>query len=151
MAEVVFRSTQHLSPDDLRAMAVFLQTLPAGDAPGRPADVKPAEPALWRAGEKLYAERCASCHGERGEGLAGAYPPLAGNRAVLVPQPHNVIKAILYGGFAPSTAGNPRPHGMPPFGWALKDEEVAAVASYIRQSWGQMASPVSALDVLHAR
>ena len=160
MAEVVFRSTQYLSTEDLRAMAVFLQDLPRGGA-ALPAAVKPSAPKraaskpadnpLWRTGEKIYADRCASCHGKQGEGKADAYPALAGNRAVLLPQPHNVIKAILYGGFAPSTAGNPMPHGMPPFGWALKDEEVAAVATYIRQSWGQQAAPVSALQVLRAR
>lgn len=151
MAEVVFRSTQHLDDADLRAMATYLQDLPAQPPAPKPAAVKAADPAAWRLGEKLYADRCASCHGEHGEGKQGAWPPLAGNRAVLLPQPHNVIKAILYGGFPPATAGNPRPHGMPPFGWTLKDDEVAAVASYIRQAWGQQASAVSALDVLRAR
>jgi mono/diheme cytochrome c family protein len=149
MAEVVFRSTQHLSDADLRAMAVFLQDLPAQPKRKRP-EVERAEPNVWHTGAKLYTDRCASCHGELGEGVHG-YPPLAGNRAVVLPLPHNVVKAILYGGFAPSTAGNPRPYGMPPFGWALNDEEVAAVATYIRQNWGHEASPVTPLDVLRAR
>lgn len=150
MAEVVYRSTQYLHADDLQAIATFLQQLPATE-PDRHAAVEHADPALWRAGEKLYAAQCASCHGQQGEGLPRAYPALAGNRQVLLASPNNVIKAILHGGFAPSTQGNPMPYGMPPFGPSLKDEEVAAVASYIRQAWGQLAPPVSPLDVHLAR
>jgi mono/diheme cytochrome c family protein len=150
MAEVVFRSTQYLTPEDLKSMALFIKELPAS-GPARPPEVERADRNSWQAGEKIYADRCADCHGKQGEGLRKAYPALAGNRSVMLSSPNNVIKAILYGGFPPSTAGNPMPYGMPPFGQNLKDEEVAAVASYIRQAWGQMASPVSALDVYRAR
>ena len=51
-----------------------------------------------------------------------------------------------YGGFPPGTAGNPMPYGMPPFGQALSDDEVAAVVTYIRTSWGNRGSAVSAAD-----
>jgi mono/diheme cytochrome c family protein len=36
---------------------------------------------------------------------------------------------------------------MPSFGWQLRDDQIAAVATYIRNSWGKAATPVSADDV----
>ena len=54
---------------------------------------------------------------------------------------------VLVGGFPPSTEGNPRPYGMPPFAYDLSDQEVAAVVTYIRQSWGNSAAPVSPIEV----
>jgi mono/diheme cytochrome c family protein len=145
MAEVVYQSTQYLKPQDLDAVATYLAQLPVRPEPAE--RVEPADRDQWRAGERLYAAQCADCHGKQGEGMAGAYPALAGNRQVRMASPNNVIKSILHGGFAPSTAGNPRPYGMPPFAPSLKDEEVAAIATYIRQAWGTRASAVSALEV----
>ncbi len=149
MAEVVFRSTQHLHAQDLRAVAAYLQTLPP--VPAEKEEPQRADGDALRLGERLYRDHCASCHGERGEGAAGFYPPLAGNRAVTLVSPNNLVKAILHGGFAPATAGNPRPFGMPPFAQALNDHEVSALATYMRQSWGHQASPVSALEVHRVR
>jgi mono/diheme cytochrome c family protein len=59
----------------------------------------------------------------------------------------NAVQAILSGGFAPATAGHPQPYGMPPFRTLLTDAEIAAVTTYIRQSWGNQAGAVSELDV----
>lgn len=147
MAEVVYRSTQYLSANDLRAIAVYLQALPRQEA--APDEVEPAPQAVMQVGRRIYGDRCASCHGEQGEGVAGIYPALAGNRAVTLHAAHNVVKAISHGGFLPTTAGNPRPFGMPPFSQLLNGEEIAAVSTYIRQSWGNHASVVRPLDVLH--
>ena len=61
-----------------------------------------------------------------------------------------MLKAIRHGGFAPATAGNPQPMGMPPYFGVLGDTEIAAVASYLRQAWGHSAAPVEPLDVLRA-
>jgi mono/diheme cytochrome c family protein len=59
----------------------------------------------------------------------------------------NAIKAVLNGGYPPVTAGNPRPFGMPPYFGKLSDQDVAAVLTYVRGSWGNGGAPVSALDV----
>lgn len=149
MAEVVFRSTQYLTEADARAMAVYLQGLPA-QAPVARRFVA-ADPAVLQAGAALYRDQCAACHGAQGEGVPGMYPALAGNRAVTLHAPNNVVRAVLHGGFPPATTGNPRPFGMPPFLHSLSDDEVAQVATYIRQSWGHRAPPVSAVDVRRAR
>ena len=69
-------------------------------------------------------------------------------RAVTLPAHHNLVQLIRHGGFAPATGGNPRPFGMPPYGPLLDAHEIAAVATFLRQSWGHRAAPVSPLDVL---
>jgi mono/diheme cytochrome c family protein len=63
-------------------------------------------------------------------------------------QPTNLIQVVSHGGFLPSTAGNPRPYGMPPFGQVLDAVEVAAVLTYIRGSWGNDSAPVTQLDTM---
>ena len=151
MGEVVLRSTQHLSDADLGAMAVYLKTLGEGQsAAPAPAESGPAV-ATDPHGAKLYTDHCASCHGERGEGVAGAYPPLAGNRAVTMAVPANLVRIVLEGGFAPSTAGNPRPYGMPPFAQTFSNDDVAAVLTHLRRSWGNQAEAVTPVDVTRYR
>ena len=102
-------------------------------------------------GARIYEDHCALCHGSRGEGVPGAYPGLAGNRAVLLPVTSNLVQVVLYGGFPPSTRLNPRPFGMPPYAVTLTDADVAAVLSYLRASWGNRAAPVTELDVARQR
>ncbi len=82
MAEVVLHSTQYLEAADLRAMAAYLKSLPPAPADSDPREVPRAPASLLERGGKLYGEHCASCHGESGAGVRGAYPALAGNRAV---------------------------------------------------------------------
>jgi mono/diheme cytochrome c family protein len=151
MAEVVYRSTQHLADDDLRAMAAFLQSLPQAPVPAKPQASTYRDAALLARGGDVYAKHCADCHGERGEGAGATYPPLAGNRAVTMASSANLVRIVLAGGFAPATAGNPRPYGMPPFAHQLNDDDVAALLTWLRASWGHDAPPVSALDVLRYR
>ena len=150
MAEVVFRSTQYLTHEDLRALAVFLKSLPQANAE-RATTTRVAAEAEQADGFDIYKQHCATCHGETGEGTASAYPPLAGNRAVVMDIPINVIRAVLAGGYLPATGGNPRPYGMPPFAHVLNDSEIAAVVSYIRSAWGNSAPPVSQLQVMQHR
>jgi len=149
MAEVVFMSTQHLSEPDLRAMSTYLQTLASSTA--APPAAPPAGADQLALGQRVYKQHCLDCHGESGEGAASAYPALAGNRAVNLASPANPVQAILSGGFAPATVGHPQPYGMPPFRTLLNDAEIAAVATFVRQSWGNTAGAVSVLDVQRLR
>lgn len=143
MAEVVASSTQHLSDADLHAMGVYLSTLPLAPNGEEPR----GDPAVFERGTKLYADHCAGCHGEQGEGVAGMYPALAGNRAVSLASPANLVRVVLEGGFAPSTAGNPRPYGMPPFATVLNQADIAAVLTYVRGAWGNQGSAVPEVEV----
>ena len=85
------------------------------------------------------------------EGVPGAYPALAGNRAVVMAQTTNMVHAVLHGGFAPATAGNPRPFGMPPYVLVLDDADVAAVLTHLRSAWGNAAPEVTELEVNRVR
>lgn len=150
MAEVVATSTQHMSDDDLQAVAIYLQSLP-------PRTPLVEEPQLFNAkaivqqGEKVYTQHCADCHGKDGSGVAGVYPPLDGNSSVTEPTGLNATRMVLLGGFAPVTAANPRPYSMPPFAQQLSDSEVSAVVSYMRRSWTNNASVVRPEDVSRYR
>lgn len=149
MAEVVAHSTQYLSDADADAMGRYLQT----NMRTISAKTSSTEPAtgLTSQGTALYERHCAECHGKSGEGRAGAYPALAGNRAVTMTRTENLVQAVLQGGYAPATLGNPRPYGMPPFQLQLNDAQTAAVLTYIRNAWGNRAAPVSEFDINRQR
>lgn len=151
MAEVVLHSTQYLSPKDLRAIAIYLKALPQDDVPDASGRIGSPQPQPSALGADIYDTRCASCHGDNGEGVAGAYPALAGNRAVLMRNTANLVQVVLHGGFAPATQGHPRPFGMPPFQLELDDRSVAAVLTHIRSAWGKPGAPVYELDVTRYR
>lgn len=88
-------------------------------------------------GEQIYMQsRCFACHGQLGTGGFG--PVLAGDRMLAIQQ--FVIAQILLG------RGK-----MPPFGDRLSDQDVAAVADYVRNDWGNKFGPVSADDVAAVR
>ena len=147
MAEVVYGSTQHWNDQDLQAVAEFLQALPAAPARKRVVAIAAADGVITQ-GAKIYERDCASCHGRAGQGEPGIYPALAGNRAVTMWTTTNLVHIVRSGGFAPATAGNPRPYGMPPYSHTLSDSDIASVLTYIRQSWGNKAAPVTELDAL---
>ena len=142
MAEVVRGSTQYLSDDDALAIGVYLKTLPATPAATQ-RQAASASPALMDIGGKIYRQQCVQCHQAAGEGAGSAWPALAGNPGVTAPSPVNAIRMVLDGGYAPATAANPRPHGMPPFGQLLNDNDIAALVTYIRNSWGNEAGGVT--------
>ncbi len=135
-----------MSDADLHAIANYLQSLPPRAQPATPSVPFDAK-ALTEQGEKVYAQHCAACHGKRGEGVAGVYPPLDGNSSVTEPTGINATRMVLLGGFAPVTAANQRPYSMPPFAQQLNDGEVAAVVTYIRRAWTNQASIVRAEEV----
>jgi mono/diheme cytochrome c family protein len=150
MTEVVSGSLQYMTNEDIRAMAIYLKSLPQQIAPtARPPDnLRPEEKkTILERGQKIHDNQCATCHQAAGEGVAGIYPAFAGNNAVTSALATNAIRIVLNGGYPPSTKGNPRPYGMPPFGQTLNDEEVAAVVSYIRNAWGNQAGMVSPNEV----
>src|SRR6185312_13028317 len=74
--DVVATSTQHMSDDDLHAVATYLQSLPPRTPPVEAPQLFNAK-AIVQQGEKVYARHCAGCHGKDGSGVAGVYPPLA--------------------------------------------------------------------------
>jgi mono/diheme cytochrome c family protein len=133
MAEVVRNSTSHLTDADLAAMGEYLKSIPP-DSSLRPGPIAP--PASRTRGATLYLDHCSGCHQAKGRGIAGVFPPLAGNGAVIASDPANVLKVVL--------AGIPAQNGyipMPAFGDQLSNQEIADIANYVRTSWGNTAAP----------
>jgi mono/diheme cytochrome c family protein len=146
MADVTYNSLQYLTEADTRAMAIYLKSLGDHATPDKspPSTTAQESSLLMRLGQSIYADKCASCHGAQGLGKLPHYPPLAGNQSIQMASAVNPIRMVLNGGYPPGTAGNPMPHGMPPFAQSLSDDELAAVVTFIRVSWGNRGSPVSA-------
>ena len=100
-------------------------------------------------GAKIFAANCASCHGTAGQGTSGTFPPLAHNSDV-TGDPTKVVHTVLYGLSTPITVNGAKYSGavaMPAWKGTLSNGDVADVVSYIRSSWGNTATPVSAADV----
>lgn len=150
MAEAVENSFQHMRDADLQAMAVYLKSIPGPDAAPRPAPLA-ADTTAMTLGAHVYEVNCAACHASNGKGLDGLVTALAGNSALQADQHGNLINAILRGTQPAITHDKPTGAGMPAFAWKLSDDEIAAVATYVRNQWGNAASPVPAARVAAAR
>ena len=148
MAEVTYNSLQYLSDDDVRAMAVYLKSLPDRESAAPPNQLPntPATVQVFSEGRRVYEAKCSVCHGNDGKGMPPHYPPLAGNQSIEMESAVNPIRMVLNGGYPPGTRKNPMPYGMPPFAQELSDNEVAAVVTYIRTAWGNRGAPVTPAD-----
>ncbi|MGE5466856.1 MAG: c-type cytochrome [Ignavibacteria bacterium] len=150
MAEVTYNSLQYLNDEDVRAMAVYLKSLPPQESleaePGN-APLAAEATQMFSEGRRVYDRDCANCHGEAGKGKPPHYPPLANNQSIEMASAVNPIRMVLNGGYPPGTRRNPMPYGMPPFAQTLSDPEIAAVVTYVRTAWGNHGTPVTVSDV----
>lgn len=95
----------------------------------------------------LYAQQCASCHGQNGEGVSGAFPPLAGS-AWVTGEISTLVRIVLHGVEGPIRVRGQRYDGrMPAFGDRLSDVQLAGLLTYLRTSLNEEDSPVSAEEV----
>ncbi len=150
MAEVTFNSLQFLTTEDVRAMAVYLKSLPADQPLANDPAAAPARANItqqFTQGKRIYDAQCANCHGAQGRGKLPHYPPLAANQSITMTSAVNPIRMVLNGGYPPGTRRNPMPYGMPPFAHSLSDDDIAAVVTYIRTAWGNRGAPVSVREV----
>lgn len=145
MAEVVVNSTSKMTDADVHAMAVYLKDLPARDLKA-PAKVAETDAAM-KTGLALYVDNCSACHGPAGDGASHLFPMLKDNASVRDPDPTTLIRVVLEGTQTAATDANPSATAMPAFGWKLNDAEIAAVLTYVRNSWENAAPAVSANDV----
>jgi mono/diheme cytochrome c family protein len=98
-------------------------------------------------GAGVYSANCSSCHQATGAGLPGAFPPLAKN-PVVTGDPTKVIHIVKYGLTGKIVAEGQSFNGvMPAWGQNLSDAQIASVITYVRSSWGNKASAVTAADV----
>jgi mono/diheme cytochrome c family protein len=149
MADAVTHSTSHLTDADLRAIAAYLKDLPPGGGV-LPRPISAQDPAMQQ-GQVIYNNQCAACHTVAGEGIVGLFPRLSGAPLVQQSQATSLIRVVLEGSRAVATDGAPTGPAMPSFAWKLSDAEMAAVVTYIRNSWGNAAPHVSAGEVSNMR
>jgi len=146
MGEVI-ASTSQMTDADMRAMAVYLKSLSASRlaAPGRPRAVQ------VRSGEAIFVDECSACHRMDGSAEPRMFSPLRQNSAVQQRDPTTLIRIVLNGSRSAPTDARPTPVAMPAYGWKLSDREVAAVITYVRNSWGNAAPAVGARQVARVR
>ncbi|HEX3753747.1 MAG TPA: cytochrome c, partial [Rhizomicrobium sp.] len=151
MQEKVSSSTSHMSDADRNAIAVYLKSLPGK---GTQHAEKP-EPEVMHHGAAIFVATCQECHQAPGTpDMPGTnlpvYPKLAGDTLVVGRDPTTVVRIILEGASSPTTPNAPNTFSMPGFA-ALSDSDIAAVATYVRNSWGNSAPPVAKEQVTTLR
>jgi mono/diheme cytochrome c family protein len=157
MNDVVAHSMQHMTDQDLHAIAAYLKSLPASGS-GKATFV--ASDATAKAlhagieptrGAQLYLDNCAACHRTDGKSNAITFPALPGNPTVLADDPSSLIRLVLAGSRLPSTKERPSDLAMPGFAWRLSDDETAQLVTFVRQSWGNGAAAATASEVAKVR
>lgn len=174
MALVVQHSLQHLTDADNVAMATFLKAsdksrdgaspatsglLPVGRSMPAATRKEPTatEKMLTEAqpgmplGARLYLDNCSACHFVTGLGAPEIFPELAGNSLVVSKEVTPLLSIILHGATVPGTARRPMPLVMQGYADRLNDDDVAALATFLRQSWGNDAPPVTPEQAAAAR
>jgi mono/diheme cytochrome c family protein len=160
MVQTIEDSTQYLSDDDLRSIAVYLKTLPASGAADGVFDPSLTQPGRLKThapdvapelGAAVYAGFCAQCHQSDGTGVPNAFPSLAGNPSLISEDTTSLIRLVVEGGNSPATIHGPPRQSMPSFAGRLTDAQIAQVLSYVRASWGNDARPVTTNDVASFR
>ena len=152
MVDVVNNSTPYLSDADLKAMAVYLKSLPAVTQQA-PYEYDGATTEALRGGKSavpgaaLYAANCAACHGMDGKGYGPYLPALAGNPGVMEADPSSLINLTLNGSAPLVVKGAPDGYRMPQYRVQMSDAEIASVLSFVRGGWGNHAPPVTADQV----
>jgi len=90
-------------------------------------------------GKAMFLANCSACHRVDGMGVKGAFPALAGDPFVVGPKVDPVARVLNGRG------------GMPSFKADLSDDQIAAILTYVRSSWGNKADAVKPADVAAVR
>jgi mono/diheme cytochrome c family protein len=156
MGEAVDHSLGFLTQPDIRAMVVYLRSVPAIASPDLPATLAPPAPPSHRdgggtpdpRGKMVFEGACVSCHGWTGESSISPFATLTGVWAVNDPSATNVVQILISGTqrHVPEGAVS-----MPAFGSSHSDAEIAAVANYVTARFGSKASQLTARDVAELR
>jgi mono/diheme cytochrome c family protein len=148
MGEEVTISSSRMTDQDIHAIATYLKTIDGrNDAPP---PLRPDDPAMV-AGQAIYHDACSACHMLDGKGVEKLFPSLADSSMARSDDPTTLIRMVLRGARSTVTKDEPTSPGMPSFAWQLNDAQVAAVLTYIRNSWGKSAPPVGPDAVVRAK
>ncbi|MFZ4210536.1 c-type cytochrome [Pantoea endophytica] len=158
MKSVIEHSSSHMTDADLKAIAAYLKFL-GGNPPLQAYNVQKqqaTEAKLTAAkglseGERLYIDNCGACHFVTGKGAPGIFPELDQATIVNAKDPTGLIHTILAGAQQPSTEKAPSTLAMPGFAKRLDDDQVAKLATFIRQGWSNNAPAVTKDQVAEVR
>jgi mono/diheme cytochrome c family protein len=124
---------------------VFNPARVAWDGAGSGGAAAVADPMVI--GKRVFTQNCIVCHQQTGLGVPGQFPPLAGSEWVLSQDWHgdnHIVKIVLHGfQGAVTVKGQQFNNVMAPWGKVLKDEQIAAVLTYVRNEWGNKAPPIT--------
>jgi len=153
MNRVILNSTSHLDDHDVRAIAVYLKSLPSLEQT-EAVSMPPKD--VMRRGEIVYDVHCGICHLPDGRGSNTTAPPLTGSAVALAPDPASLINITLYGAQLPSEPVSPqwlarRWNLMEPYYDKLTDREIADVLTYIRNAWTHASGEVTVEQVRRQR
>jgi mono/diheme cytochrome c family protein len=102
---------------------------------------------VLKTGEFLYTIHCATCHLESGLGSSALGPSMKGNPVVQAADPASLINVIVYGPRLPNPPVPAEWQPMEAYAVKLADQEIAAIASFMRTAWGNQGSAVTAEQV----
>jgi mono/diheme cytochrome c family protein len=144
MAEEVADSSSRMNDADLEAIAVYLKDQHGGTASNKA--LAASDPQMV-AGGAIYRDLCSACHAPDGSGVDYLVPNLAQSSSVSSREPTSLLRVVIHGAQTVATQKEPTAPAMPAFGWQLTDAQIAAVTTFVRNSWGHAAPALSASDV----
>jgi nitrite reductase (NO-forming) len=103
-----------------------------------------------KAGEQLFAGTCSVCHQATGQGLPGVFPPLA-KSDLLAATPMRITSIITHGLTGKVTVNGTEYNSVMPPMAQLTDDEVANIATYVLNTWGNPGGRVTKEDAAKAR
>lgn len=148
MGEEVADSSSRMTEADLEAIAAYLKDQPGHSHATQPV---PADDPVMKAGAAIYQDLCSACHKGDGTGVPYLIPSLAVSPAVAAREPTTLLQVVLRGAQSVATKAEPTAPEMPAYGWQLTDIQIAAVTTYVRNSWSHTAGAVTEGDVRNAR
>ena len=134
--------------DDLAAIAAYLKDLPPVMEPQA---YPPPSPSTMKAGRAQFRKHCQDCHNYDGTGVPRRFPTLTGSPTVQARDATTIVRIILEGQDPPAISARPDDEPMPAFAQKMTDGEIADVATYMRNAWGNRAPVVSMRQVQDLR
>jgi mono/diheme cytochrome c family protein len=156
MGEAVDHSFSQFASEDIRAIVIYMRSVPAVASTDLPATLAPPAPASHKEGgtiadargKRMFEGACVSCHGWSGQSAVSHFATLTGAWAVNDPSATNVAQIVISG------TSRHTPDGvlsMPAFGNAYSDDEIAAVTNYVTARFGSQGSKLTAGDIAELR
>ena len=140
--------------------AVWMLAACSGESQNESASEENAEPEeteitvevtqQMEVGQTVYNQYCLACHQANGQGVPGAFPTLVQTEWVLGDNTR-LITVVINGLQGEITVNGETYNSMMPQHGFLTDEQIAGVLTYVRNSFGNDASPISAEEVAEVR